>query len=263
MEDRGDAGEAGVRSRSRRLLATLLRDRGSLLNLARSVALHSALYASAAAYFSTARSTPLKHKPHAAARRVMATIHAAVSTSLCARAFLKGPKRTAREAHWASTARQRQIIEFSTGYFVVDTVYLLTMERSPLFLAHHAYALLHFLSVLATNRGGTPVEFALAAGEISGPFLSLEWLFREAGAKKLEAVTGAVFRALFLSMRCAFVPLYLPSLTSAYLKKDVPKDANRAVARLQGVLVLGAALGGLEWSRRIILKARSGGQFRN
>lgn len=166
----------------------------------------------------------------------MATIHAAVSTSLCARAFLKGPKRTAREAHWASTARQRQIIEFSTGYFVVrtrpvrataadlkfmntrspgseysvtapkrktrqviyastrlqvDTVYLLTMERSPLFLAHHAYALLHFLSVLATNRGGTPVEFALAAGEISGPFLSLEWLFREAGAKKLEVCVPA------------------------------------------------------------------------
>jgi len=202
----------------------------------------------------------LQKEPFHAASRVTALAHATTSLGLSWRELLKSPSRVASEAHDLNTQHQQRALEYSLGYFLWDTLYVLCWEHNPMFIGHHVGVITFWAASLLSGRSGTPASFCLALGESSGPLFSLEWIFRKAGAQALQEVTAKLFSTTFLSARCIATPVYAVPLLKALFSNHIPQSTSKTQSRLQGFIIFGVCFGGFEWSRLLLQKiAREGG----
>ena len=249
-----------------RLAGRPVNDRAALVSHARTTALGAAAWAVAGATIalSLRRARALNlHRgrtPVESSTRVLSLVHAAISSVwaarlLQARGGFCGPftfVKRLEDSDATNTRAEDTLLRFSTSYWLADMLYLLAVERDPLFLAHHGVCLTIWPGSLFTGCGAMVPLLATALGEASTPLLNAWWLAKRAGAARLERPLSRAFTAAFVPLRSVLLPVYAYALARSALSGRLDRRLGAATARLWAVLLLAAVGGGVAWSRALL-----------
>ena len=241
-------------------------DRATIVRHAQATALGAAAWAvaGAAVALSLRRVRALNlHRgrtPLESSTRVLSLVHATTASIwaarlLLARGGLCGPctfVKRLEESDSRNTRGEDALLRFSTSYFFADLLYLLAVERDPLFLAHHGVCLTIWPGSLFTGCGALVPVLATAFGEASTPLLNAWWLAKRAGAARLERPLSRAFTAAFVPLRSVLLPLYAYALARSAFSGRFDRKLGVATARLWAVLLLAAVGGGVVWSRVLV-----------
>ena len=136
------------------------------------------------------------------ASHITSMAHALTVIMLAGYALWTGP-------HWndVNTSYQSQVTMWSLGYFLFDTIYLLTYEFSWEFLFHHLISAGFWSSCYYLNRGGYYGMLGLLVGEITNP-VQIIWSFaRRNNLTKLYNALSPIFTKYFIVVRCIAIPI--------------------------------------------------------
>jgi hypothetical protein len=111
-----------------------------------------------------------------------------------------------------NSSAQNQMIAFSLGYFLYDTVYTCLLEWNNLFLIHHTAVGTYWVMCLQSNTGGYAGAIMMLMGECSNP-IQLPWeLSRRMKYTSISNFLSPIFTYSFITMRCGVLPIVSPYL---------------------------------------------------
>lgn len=197
--------------------------------------------------------------PVEAASRLVGAVHAAWSSTA---AFSKCPQLLRIDApreymlgcgHRPSTGGERRVLEISLGYFLYDSIYLLLVERDPLFIVHHLACITNWGTCLLHGRGERVMWACMGYGEISGPLLNLWWLAKKSQRPGLARALSRLFTLVFLFMRLGVFPAFCLRYVQSVLRGEMGAMVrSERLARLWAIVNVAAVLGGGVWSKALI-----------
>eukprot|EP00899_Mesostigma_viride_P009681 jgi/Mesvir1/18714/Mv12425-RA.1 len=155
-----------------------------------------------------------------------------------------------------STAAFEVQMALSAGYFVADSA-IMVMDRylpSPakpeplqvVFLAHHLCCTLFYVTCQASGMGGATAALATLLGEITNPLQNMWYLAKDLRYSRAYAMLSPVFTAVFISLRCAFIPLWSAHIIWYLLTQARPE--MRVQGPVMSAMCFAINVGGFFWS---------------
>lgn len=162
-----------------------------------------------------------------------------------------------------NTPIQALQLQFSLGYLLADTVYMVVFTPNDyLFLGHHALAGLYLFACLHHHAGAISALLIFFMGEITGPLFSAFSISKELRhdsplAARMFALLSPVFTVAFVLVRSVISPIVIGWFLHALCFKSAGIPFAWRV--FMGILVVAGMAGSQLWSFKLIrgfLKAR-------
>ena len=145
------------------------------------------------------------------------------------------------------------ILAYSTGYFIVDFLYLLFfMPDQVLYMAHHGMCLAYMSSAIAVGRGGLSVMLLMSMGECTNPFHNLWHILVEvlkekdppAWAQRAYGFVTPALNGTYPIMRLLVSPVGIFHLVWFFMLSGAAADTvPLAVRILWSLIALGVLFG--------------------
>lgn len=129
--------------------------------------------------------------------------HAVTCIALSAYSLSTNPSAT----YLINTPLQNQIMRFSLGYFLYDTVHLFQYRFQWEYFLHHMIAISYWTSMIYLNRGGYMGMLGLLIAEITNPIQVLWSVSRKNKFYHIYDAISPVFTYYYITMRCGVIPI--------------------------------------------------------
>lgn len=195
--------------------------------------------------------------PHMAAARIVSTLHATMTflgaASLTDMEQMKSPTAFAQTVGTRyNTEADIALLHFSCGYFAMDLIYILLLERDTVFVIHHLISLILWGTTLYIGRGAELCICCLLMGESTTGLLNMWWLTKRAGHEQAARLFSRTFTFGFLAVRVCILPFFVYAFAREALTGDaIEQRVGRPMARLWACMVVLSMVGGLVWARAL------------
>ena len=151
-----------------------------------------------------------------------------------------------------NTDAQENILSFSTGYFIVDVVFLLIYcPKELLYMAHHVVCLLYMMSCASVGHGSYSVMALMALGEVSNPWHNMWHILHEIlkekdapmWAKKANAVVEPMLNGTFAIARLVGSPIMSLHLAYTFLFTPISENIPYSLCVFWSLVAVGVVIG--------------------